>query len=416
MMLIKLPSQTMTRVRRLSGLWVAAALVLLPAAALACSVPVFRFALEQWRPDAYQVFIYHDQDLSAEQTQFIERLQREGSASGGANLQVRLIDLRGELQSGDRERLEQTGLTALPQIVVNLPRKAGDGETFVGAAELSEEQVERLVNSPARVELAKRLLDGEVVWVFLTGGDASQDDARLTALETELAGLQQTLQLPAIQQEDLKELTVAPEELKIRFSALRVDRNDPAEKWFVEMLLSTEPDLRDEELAGEPMAFPIFGRGRTLYALVGMGINADMIKEAAEFLTGPCQCTVKAENPGVDLLLPVRWDDYIVPTEPEEIALPLIGLAGYDPDPETGLPIVASQQSLAMTAEKRDLDPEASDDELTEIPVLATSLAQVVPPLDPVERSALTVYLPWIVMILLALIVTIASLSFFRGR
>lgn len=415
MMLMKFPSQTVTRVRRLPGLWAAAALVLLPAAALACSVPVFRFALEQWRPDAYQVFIYHDQDLSAEQTQVIERLQRDGSPSGGANLQVRLIDLRGELQSGDQERLEQTGVQSLPQIVVNLPRKAGDGETFVGAAELNADQVERLINSPARAELSKRLLDGQVVWVFLTGEDAGQDDARLTALETELVGLQETLQLPAIQQEDLKELTVAPEDLKIRFSTLRVDRNDPAEKWFVDMLLSTEPDLRDEELVGEPMAFPIFGRGRTLYALVGMGINADMIKEAAEFLTGPCQCTVKAENPGVDLLLPVRWDDYIVPTEPEEIALPLIGLGGYDPDPETGLPIVASQQA-STTAEQVDLDPEASGEELTEIPVLTTSLAQVAPPLDPVERSALTVWLPWIVMILLALIVTIASLSFFRGR
>src|SRR5690606_6567651 len=154
MMLMKLPSQTVTRVRRLSGLWAAAALILLPTVALACSVPVFRFALEQWRPDAYQVFIYHDQDLSAEQAQIVERLQREGSASGGANLQVRLIDLRGELQSGDQERLEQTGITELPQIVVNLPRKAGDVETFVGAAELSQQQVERLVDSPARAELA----------------------------------------------------------------------------------------------------------------------------------------------------------------------------------------------------------------------------------------------------------------------
>ena len=107
--------------------------------------------------------------------------------------------------------------------------------------------------------------------MFLGGEDSQQDDARLTALETELAGLQETLELPAIQQEDLKELSVAPEELKIRFSALRVDRNDPAEKWLVEMLLSTEPDLKDDELAGQPMAFPIFGRGRALYAVFAPG-------------------------------------------------------------------------------------------------------------------------------------------------
>jgi cobalamin biosynthesis Mg chelatase CobN len=79
------------------------------------------------------------------------------------------------------------------------------------------------------------------------------------------------------------------------------------------------------------MVFPVFGRARALYALVGQGINADMIKEAAVFLTEGCQCTVKAENPGVDLLVPVRWDDVIEVSEPEEVDLPLVGLGGGTP-------------------------------------------------------------------------------------
>ena len=52
----------------------------------------------------------------------------------------------------------------------------------------------------------------------------------------------------------------------------------------------------------------IFGRGRALDALIGKGINADTIAEAAKFLCGACSCQVKRLNPGVDLLIAANWD------------------------------------------------------------------------------------------------------------
>jgi len=60
--------------------------------------------------------------------------------------------------------------------------------------------------------------------------------------------------------------------------------------------------------AREPLAFPIYGRGLILYALVGAGINPWTISEAASFVTGPCSCEVKAGNPGTDMLLTLDWD------------------------------------------------------------------------------------------------------------
>ena len=36
-------------------------------------------------------------------------------------------------------------------------------------------------------------------------------------------------------------------------------------------------------------------------------ITADNLKEAARFLTGPCTCKVKEQNPGVDLLVLADW-------------------------------------------------------------------------------------------------------------
>ena len=77
----------------------------------------------------------------------------------------------------------------------------------------------------------------------------------------------------------------------------------------------------------EPIAFPIFGRGRVLYGLIGEGIASDVIDEASLFLTGACSCEVKEQNPGVDLLMSVDWDRLI--TTQYEIDRELPPLAGF---------------------------------------------------------------------------------------
>ena len=59
------------------------------------------------------------------------------------------------------------------------------------------------------------------------------------------------------------------------------------------------------------MAFPVLGRGRVLYALVGKGISEDTIAMASSFVVGPCSCQVKNLNPGFDLLLSVNWDEQL---------------------------------------------------------------------------------------------------------
>ena len=72
------------------------------------------------------------------------------------------------------------------------------------------------------------------------------------------------------------------------------------------MLLGSEPDLAGSK---GPMAFPVFGRGRVLYALVGAGITVDTVRRAGAFIGGECSCTIKHGNPGTDLLLVADWSD-----------------------------------------------------------------------------------------------------------
>ena len=94
-----------------------------------------------------------------------------------------------------------------------------------------------------------------------------------------------------------------------KFSILRVSKTDTTDKYFYHMLISCDPDL--EKYSDEPIVFPIYGRGRVLYALVGEGISTANIEEAAMFITGPCGCQIKMLNPGIDLLIQANWEKAI---------------------------------------------------------------------------------------------------------
>jgi hypothetical protein len=181
-------------------------------------------------------------------------------------------------------------------------------------------------------------------------------------LNAELARLQRTLELPDPNQGVAYEPVAVEvaESLKIAFSTVRLARTDQAERVFVSMLLETEPDLRTYH--DEPMVFPVFGRGRVLYALVGEGINRENISEAAQYLVGACSCLVKAENPGLDLLMLADWDavpDVSVDVAPPEVvALPDLSAVntgptdgpGQDQVPSHGRPAVLLANAALATA------------------------------------------------------------------
>jgi hypothetical protein len=94
---------------------------------------------------------------------------------------------------------------------------------------------------------------------------------------------------------------------RLEFGLVKVARADAAEKWLVDMLLSLESDLSTPEFAAQPMIFAVFGRGRALPPFVGKGITRDNLLECVYFLTGACSCTVKDQNPGMDLLFATDW-------------------------------------------------------------------------------------------------------------
>ena len=276
----------------------------------ACQVPVFRFALERWTPDRYQVSIVSQGPLSAEVSEQLRAL--EADANAPSNIEVQKVDV---LANGDpmfhKLWTENRPADSSPLIVVHYPKRFGAASP-VQIERLTEASLADLRESPARSEIMKRLTAGHsAVWVLLKSGDASKDAKALETLETQLARDAERLELPSSEELEVDEslLSKASVPLQIQFSVVQLDRQDISERFLIDCLLGSEEDLK--EYASEPITFPVFGRGIVLYALVGAGISPEVIGAASKFIVGPCSCQVKEQNPGFDLLLSCDWDGII---------------------------------------------------------------------------------------------------------
>lgn len=269
----------------------------------ACSVPVFRYALERWPADRYELAVFHRGPWKPAEAALVERL-----AKATCNLEVVAIDLNDSPKGLAADLWASQKNAALPWMVLRLPSSARKRE-IVWAGPLNQANVNQLLDSPLRRRIVQRLLAGEsAVWLFVEGGKPAEDAAAFALLEKQLKELQKTLKLPELREnnpEDRIETGPGAPELKVAFSLLRLSRTDPSEALLPRMLLNVEDDLKGVK---GPMAFPIFGRGRALYALVDKGINAKTIEEACRFVSGACGCEVKRDNPGMDLLMSAAWE------------------------------------------------------------------------------------------------------------
>ncbi len=289
--------------------WRTFALILLTAAsALACSVPVFRYALEHWEADPFQTVVFHRGALTPEQQAQVQALKPAADAIEKANLSVTTVDVSAEMSPDHAEIWKaQPADAVLPRLVLHYPRSTAVKLDLV-ATPLAEAAAWKIADSPVRRDILERLGDGQsAVWVLLESGDAVADDAAAKVLQERLDYLLGVLALPELDAQDIANglVSVSQEELRLDFSVIRLSRKNAEERALIAMLMGSEEDLQG--LADKPMVFPIFGRGRALYALVGKGISAETIEEAATFLIGKCSCQVKEQNPGIDLLFTADW-------------------------------------------------------------------------------------------------------------
>ncbi|MBC8868471.1 MAG: hypothetical protein H8E44_03595 [Planctomycetes bacterium] len=302
----------------------------------ACDTPVYRYAMYRWEPAPYQIYYFHKGALPEGAEKIKQMIEAaESSEKKPANVMFMAVDLDKdpELRSIPpyvkhdwlpREEpvisadLVATPLPYLPAGLQPFVRRELPSYQVVApppyfmsmySGELSESEVAAFIDSPARQQIAKQLEQGKAsVLVMLTGSDdaANQEAEKATKkVIKDLANGKVELYLPpsfAVEEGDEEEKGPS-----IEFGFVKLDRNDAKEYWLVESLLSMEQDLKDPQWVDKPMVFAVFGRGRALPPFVGKGINEDNLLDCVYFVTGACSCTVKDQNPGMDLLFAYDW-------------------------------------------------------------------------------------------------------------
>ena len=274
--------------------------------ASACNVPVFRYALERWRVDRYRVVLFHRGPLAETDKDLIAPWV-PGPDFDTHGFEFRAVDVEAITDPADRQLLASLGNSSLPTLVVQYPERLGV-EPPIRTTPFNRAEVAALTDSPVRKELVRRLVEGQsAVWLLLECGDRDQDEAASELLHGELKRLERELKLPELTDDPADILQAGPP-LRVAFSVLRVPRSED-EGLLIDMLLHSEDDLAERSV---PLVFPVFGRGRALFPIVGAGITAANIDDYGAFLVGACSCEVKDLNPGFDLLLSANWDDLLI--------------------------------------------------------------------------------------------------------
>ena len=289
---------------------VSAALIVLASASIvaACNIPVFRFALERWKSDACELVVFFEQPLSPADEKLISEMEQASILRGGpANLNVLRVDVS---QTTDQElrdlwiATKQKTESILPAAVARSLK--GKGQTINHwHGSLQELRTTNILRSPVRIELLRRLQEGDsIVWLMFRSSDEQRNAAVRDLLATQCKELPRRIQLPeGIGLPGSELYSEVP--LLLQFSVLEIAPDDPAEQYLIRQISGLKFDAFRN---GDPLIVPVFGRGRVLEVIPADQLNADLIHELTEFLCGACSCQVKEQNPGFDLLLTTDWN------------------------------------------------------------------------------------------------------------
>jgi len=321
-----------------------------------CSAPVFRYALERWKPDPYKGVFIHRGELSDRDQKLLQQLEKVSlNPEYPLNLRFREVDADTFPEEKLREILKGPVPQKLPVLAVWYPDQMGERPPL-WMLELTPAVLKTLTDSPKRRQLAESLINGEsIIWVFVPSGNAKKDDRARALIQQELdLALSDLIKTPFFVLAGSGE-----RKLSYGFSIVTLSRSNPEERFFLDMLLNCESDLHEYE--NEPMVFPVFGRGRVLGCLFGEYISKKNIRGVVTFLAASCSCEVKSLNPGTDLLMAALWDRVVMGDLFVEDDTPLPELTGVMPEapepvqemaagPEPVQEMVASPEPIRETA------------------------------------------------------------------
>jgi len=294
----------LTWVRRVVAAAALCGVVMLSGTGSACDTPVYRYAMYRWQPAPYELYCFSDGELDAASQLVLSAVERAG-APACANLMSFLVNVQDEKAlAGLPADIQEAWIRQSPKQTPWFLLSSPVGVHMLAGA-MTENDVPALVDSPARRAIGQLLEEGKAgVYVLVTNDDPTATEAAEKEIRGVIddvkAGVIEIYSGPMTSAEDSESPHAA-----VEFDMVKLARDDAHERWLLDCLLNLAPDLHDNP---EPMAFLVYGRGRAIFSSLGKGIHRDNLTMDVEFITGACSCTVKEQNPGVDLLMSYNWD------------------------------------------------------------------------------------------------------------
>lgn len=255
--------------------------IALVSSAHACTIPVFRFALDRWEADKFHLVL----PPAVAQDSAIQDLLRPMRANGKANLDI--------TTAKDPTQKDSVLLSSR------------DDEKRLWSGKLDSSTLAGVLDSPARQKIVQQILAGDsLVWVIADSGSAL-DTVEAARIEKRLKFLEQVAALPIQDPNDPDSQLGPGPPLQLKFTTLRLRLNDPAEQLLLRMLAGPTAQF---DPATTSFAGVVFGRGRVLGAWPLAILDDAALENACMFLVGRCGCRLKNENPGWDLLLNLDWE------------------------------------------------------------------------------------------------------------
>jgi hypothetical protein len=297
--------------------------VSLHAVSCACTIPVFRYALDRWEADKFHLVL-----------------------PAGASSDVALTDALRPLRANGKANLEIT--TAKDAAAEAVLYSSRESEKVVWRGTMDQAALASLLDSPGRQQILQQILAGDsAVWV-IAEGSTPEDKAEVERIEKRLKFLEQVASLPIQDPNDPDSQLGPGPALKLKFATLRLRRDDPAEKLLLAMLAGPKNEFDPTTTS---FAAAVFGKGRVLGAWPLTDLDDASLEDACMFLVGRCGCRVKSGNPGWDLLLNVDWEKALAAaTKPTEVTAAPVEMK----KPEAVVTKAAEQPTAAAAADVAD--------------------------------------------------------------
>ncbi|MCK5853027.1 hypothetical protein KAH27_08375 [bacterium] len=263
-------------------------LLLLSTGAFACSVPVFRYALEYWYPDPYQLILTYDFDETNNNQKVFSELKKY---VGNRSFIIKKIKSK----------------NSSSKIVLKYPANKRIKNT-VWEAPLSKQNLDNILQSPVRKKLINKIVNGDsLVFLLLEGNNPKQNDQIANIILKNIPILEKEIKLPHeyadIPKEDLQ---IYDTNIVFKLSMMRLSRTNSEENVFINVLTKSLPVSIYKK--SQPIVFPVFGRGRMLAAIREKNLNTETLRRWCEYIAGECSCEIKSRNPGFDTFIPIGWN------------------------------------------------------------------------------------------------------------